>query len=321
MNKDVLNFIEGKIMSLKIVKFPSYLSPSSLNMFENQPAKFYLLRQAPDPIDWEPQGLNAAIGSAFDYYFKSELLKTHLSHLKDNVKATLLNSMYDKREKERLKTLSVSRILWETSVTKKYRTEGMHRKVKDLFNIYSETDLFFETNWVGTEIHKRSFAGSVPLFMKLDNAISIDGVVVPHDIKYSRMNLKPGYLNRWDIQNLGNGSYNVIERGSHKNYKVDDALSTFGIAWATQLCTYGWGIGTSNPLKPEPFMSEIHMLSESESGIKIGLYRNIIDIDLQKSVIDRYEYAWDSIKNGKYLQNLLNDRFCTYLMSLNENWW
>ena len=103
-------------MSLKVIKRPAYLSPSSLMAAENNPNTFYLNRMAPNPTPYEPQGISAGVGSAFDALIKLEIIKDSPADQERVKKILIKDSRLDDKGKARLNGMMLIDVFKETQV-------------------------------------------------------------------------------------------------------------------------------------------------------------------------------------------------------------
>ena len=277
---------------LPIAKHPKYLSPSSLSAIEGQPYTFYLQRMAPNPYPYEPQTPAAAVGSAFDSFIKIDIVNK--LDIKEKIRQRILKDalifVRDESEftKDDLEAMSFEELIFNTSVEKRNREEAreMGKLLYDKYKYNGYGSLIF----LDVEIHRNFFLleGNVPIFMKLDSIVEDWDTKqpCPHDWKTSGygsasgISPKPGYMMLFD---------KGINVGSHKEYRKDMPLDEIDPKWATQVCTYGWGMGIT---PGTPFPAYIDMLAIRPNNIRVARYRGIITKEFQLNIYARFRKAW-----------------------------
>lgn len=306
---------------LPVKKHPKYLSPSSLSAIENMPNTFYLQRMAPNPYPYEPQSIPAAVGSAFDSIIKIDIVKKlgTIEKIRERLLKDALIFVRDESEftKADLETMSFEELIFNTSVEKRNREEACEMG-KLLYDKYKYNG-YGSLEFVDVEIHRNFFIleSQVPIFMKLDSIVKDwdTGVSCPHDWKVSGygsaagISPKPGYMMLYD---------KGIPTGGHKEYRKDIPLDEIDKKWATQVCTYGWGIGI---VPGTPFPAYIDMLCIRPNNIRVARYRGIITKEFQEETLERYKRAWNSIMSGAFVLSLGESRMmCEYTAQF-ESWW
>jgi hypothetical protein len=287
-------------------------------MLETQPNRFYCERLAPDPQPPEPQGIAAAVGSAFDAYVKAHIATQN--KWEDILLGRLLSDTMIPTEKRlRLSSMSLLEALLFVNVEKQHEVEA-REQARLMFEQYKRIT---QLNYVDLEIHRRftTYVHNIPLFMKLDASVvnpfpfsETNNVrYVPHDWKttgYSSKSVapKPGY---WKLYDGG-------QLSCHENYHDEIAFDTIDVDFATQLCTYGWGLGI--PILT-PFPATIDMIVIRTTGIRFARYRGWITTAFQQQTLDRYHKAWVSLRTGNFLRTLPNDSLFVEVAASNEHWW
>lgn len=305
---------------LPVEKRPSYLSPSSLKQIEHEPNKFYLTRMAPDPWPKDPQNIAAAVGSSFDVMIKNYLINKKPGVLdsfpeKEEVFKRLLDGCYDEQDRNKYSEMNFFDAFFEMSVEEQHRNEAKGAGLK-ICRFYVEILPMLKTQFADVEIHRNFtlFNQFVPLFMKLDANVKDRNILIPHDWKVmgysSQASPKPGY------------AYIVGEDGvlkpPHAKYREDIPFDEIDVDWASQLATYGWGMGKVPGM---PFMAQIHAIVLRETGMRIAVYYGEITAEFQKQLIARYKKAWDSINDGSFVRSLGPDRCLVEATAMNERWY
>ena len=287
---------------LKIEKLPSSLSTSALILSERQPNRYYATKLVNDPIiERDPQGLPAAVGSAFDYYIKCKLIADKFHHKEDMLEGI----------KKGVESNIVEAFQWGKSTYEIYAMKAFDE------DEYADVEL-----WIGKSIQYKGT--KIPLYGKLDatsyDVLPITGktIIIPFDWKLSGYSSKdtrspyPYYY--WSCEN------GIILKGKHKDYVVDVPFHYINEDWATQLCTYGWLIGMPPGI---PFPARIDMLCfDRGKKVTITKYRGLITAEWQERVAMRYKNLWDSLMDESFLNNLASqkDHNIVWLKAQTETW-
>ena len=299
---------------LKIIKYPAYLSPSSLGAWEKQPNKFYLQRMAPNPWPFDPQGLAAAVGSAFDARIKQYYCQ--LLGKEDEVKELVIKDSYvSDAEKDVLRQCNFYEALCKTNIDKGHYDEAV-QVGQNLYQFVSRTP-FVRRPIEKLEVHYNFILYglfNVPLFMKLDAAVrDEDGQLCPMDWKVngygSQASPKKGFKELYD-------GMSIVEK--HKDYREEMCLSEIDRSWATQMCIYGWGLGRKIG---EPFRAYIDNLVIRKTGVRAVHYCNWISSEFQGEVAQRLRVAWEGIKSNSFVQSLGNERVFVEMAAREERWY
>ncbi len=249
-----------------------HLSPSSLNEARNKPHLFLLRRLIETPlIGREPQGLPAAVGTAFDIQVKQLLIKKKVACHEPMQK--IVDSLTNHHEEA-------------------------NRAGKHLLNLYKRSGLLDKTNWVGVEQHFTKDIEGVTMHGQLDASVfdTDTGLVVPNDWKVmgynTPMSPKKGYRYCYN-------SETTRRERIHSSYRKDLSVEQVDETWGQQFCTYGWGLGI--PYKTR-FPVYIHSLVYNGIGrvVKICEYRVWVTKKFQQDVMERYQYVWDLVESGRF---------------------
>lgn len=281
------------------MRFPEYLSPSSLECAESTPTEYYLRYLADVKPPKIPQTNAMAAGSAFDAYVKSYLHE----------------QLIGKNPKYELRTL------FESQVESHNRNEawivgaGLFSKYKDsgaLAELMLQLSGSIETPRFEFEIHgiigaSIGTAVAVPILGKPDlRFITASGADVVYDWKvngfYSNSPPSPtaGY-----IQLLSEGPSGWTRAGQHKDAMIHDVhgiqcnigsyFNQHDSKWATQLATYSWLLGAE--VGAETLVG-IHQLvcNRRDSRLRIAIHCSRISQQFQFDVLARYQRLWAKLK-------------------------
>ena len=286
---------------LKVERIPQYLSPSSLSQAINEPNTFWLRRLQWFPFDKDPQGMAAAVGSAFDIQVKQKLWNDGIDSSKRTSYEDDLNNSIEVEE-NRKPAMAIGK-----EIMRNYKIHA-----------------YGQSNIKQVELWKHFTFHGVPFFGKLD-ATCIDKYTkeeIPFDWKCSGYNpsaksligCKPGYYCMYQGHEI---------KGAHKNYKKDMPFEEVDYKWAVQCCIYGWSLGLS-PNLDKPFPVRIDMQTKTKSkGERTTSYRGIITPALQKAVITQAQSVWKDIKNNTF-QRRIASSYCNnlnWIASLRESWY
>ena len=281
---------------MRIERLPSYLSPSSLMQAENMPNTFYLTRLIADRMEREPQGLAAAVGSAFDYYIKMLLFEKKFGH-------------------KELKLLELKKGI-ETNIEEAFRAG------KSAFRTYKESAFNLE-EYYDVELSLQKDIEGVPLLGKLDASCkdirSNDAYkkVIPFDWKTtgytSKSTTSPpkGYYRKW----MG-----TMPKPSHKLFEPEIPFELINKKWSVQMCTYGWLMGYE---VGEPFYGRIDVLIWNKGVVnQVTQYRGLITPEYQRLLIERYKKVWNDLTTSNFLDRLgsKTDEDLVWIASRDESW-
>jgi len=282
---------------LKIEKYIQYLSPSALITAENMPNMFYLNRLIYNKLPKEPQALNAAVGSAFDYYIKSNLMLSKFQdkkHILPNLKKGI-----------------------ETNQDEAF-TAG-----KIALNAY--TNVIDLDKFTNVELHIIRPIEGIPIMGKADastndpldtdtdniNEYPFDWKVMGYTSTTS-ISPPPKYFRLWE---------NSRPRAAHPRYVKDISILEINNYWATQLTTYGWLLGI--PIgKPFPVFIDA-IIFHNKFVKSIAQYRGIATSKYQEILVLRYKQVWNSIIDGSFIQRLAStkDEDLVWLAAKEEKWY
>lgn len=278
---------------LKIERKPSFLSPSSLMMAENMPNTFYLTRLVADSIQREPQGLSAAVGSAFDYYIKMKLIKDKFQH-----KENLLPEIKDSVETHTTEAFIAGKIAYDAYI-------------KNCLNSH---------NFTNVELRFNGSFGGVPITGKGDAAVEYAGYDIPFDWKLlgytseTTTSPLPLYFRLWE---------GIRPRPAHKNYQDGQSFEDINDKWALQGCVYGWLMDLKPKVGFKEFPFYVDAIIFKNKRIRcIAQYSGWITKSFQERVLIRFQNIWKEINDGSYLKRLVSskDDNLVWMASTNEVW-
>ena len=292
---------------LDFEKLPSYLSPSSLMTAEDMPNTFYLNRLINDKMDKDPQGIAAAVGSAFDYFIKAKLVETKFPY-----KADILPLLKEGIETNKAEALRMGSKAYSAYVESAYEEDEYEnielRLTKEVEGVPLTGYLDATSKIITTEDYNEIF----------QSTMTYNDIVIPMDWKTTGYSSKspvsppPGYFKMFE---------GLMRRPSHDDFHPDMPFETINPKWATQLCTYGWlmdyPVGT-------PFHARLDTLVWKNNAIRcIARYYGLISERFQEHVMMRYKRLWKSLMDGsfKLLLKSQDDENIIWLASKLETWY
>lgn len=282
----------------------SYLSPTSLSIYNDDKVKFYLLYLADTKTPRDQQTEPMAIGSAFDAY----------------VKSFLHERLFGKDPKFDLRTL------FETQVETHNRTKAWDAG-KYVFDTYKAsgalTDLMveldasvttprFEFDLMGIVGHQ---LGDVPFLGKPDLFYTNkEGARVIHDWKvngfYSRNGASPvqGYTKLRTIGQPYKAHKNAMPmRWKGLTLNMAQTLDMVKVDWAQQLAIYMWLCGED--VGTEDCAGSIDQIvctpgSKVFPDLRFAEHRSKISKSFQLDVFNKARDAWMCITSGHYFTDM-----------------
>lgn len=274
------------------MRIPERLSYSSLTLFEKDPQTFFMTRLAGTRTRREPQGVAAAIGSAYDARVKSSLA------------AACWGSPPAELEFDRL---------YESQVEPQNRTDSMLRDSQYLLDVYKRSgrfaDLLTLLEMSSTEPRFESetlvTVDGVPVTTKPDLTFSHRAWHVIHDWKvksfYSASGASPtpGYV-RWRDGETASEP--------HKRFRPlywgdivgsEGCLSTFSEQYADQTSLYAWAMGVT---PGEEFIASVDELvcrpakGESSPWVRVSELRAAVSTNHQRHLAHRLRRCWDALQ-------------------------
>jgi hypothetical protein len=249
----------------EIFRFPEYLSPSSIQQWENCPYQFYLQRMSNIPYVERQGTLATQVGTLFDKYFKE-----HLS------KVLGLPIEWDERTKNEKFTeheILMAKDAWDT-----YRYGGA---LKDLID-EGVAHIFLDkkcTLPIGPE-------GGIPIFGMPDLQMQ-DGRIIDVKTRGAMRGTSPtpGYYRHYDCFN----------RTRKVHDRAGDPLEKLHTGWATQLTIYSWQHqGMPDKFRRIPVgIEEVYFAPSRE--IYVTKIRTDIGVDFQETLKNKIVNLWTDI--------------------------
>jgi len=250
-------------MKLPVWRQLPYVSPSTFMKWESCQHRVYLSRLAGLKYHREPQGLAAAIGSAFDSFIKDYIAQ------KRGIKAGALD---------------LNNLLSKT-VAKEHQ-EAAIPKGKEICKIYVDLGLaeqFLDPS-VDIRLDQEMYYmhQTIPILGQLD--LIIDGK--PMDWKTGGFtSVKGGYCTKgWEKK--------IDVKGDQvKNYETNDPrpLEQGNPAWATQMCFYNW------MLRNIAQTYTIHEIKQHSGTISFATHTGSISKEFEDDVFSRLNCMWANI--------------------------
>jgi hypothetical protein len=278
------------------------------------PNTYVLEKMMDDPKKRDPQTMQMAVGSSFDYFVKKYIAEKKGIDLKDK----LLKGMFSEEDREKYKDDTGEQILWKQNVEPQNRKEAAPAGLY-LFTQYLEAGLLKDPAFFRDVEIRRNFTllnYNVPLFGILDAEYYVKhDDAIPFDWKISGYGSDSGaspkkfYVNSWSEGK---------ELGPHKEYVKDVPFHHIDEGWATQGCTYGWMMGKPVGI---PFEFMIDMFAIRPKSVKVARYLGVITKEFQESVALRYFKAWEEVKTGSIFKRVGCTRLWMEILAANERWY
>jgi len=291
---------EGVFNIKNVVKDITYLSPTSLSLFEKDKDEFYMkyLSRMKAPLFLQTQPMS--LGSAFDAYVKSYIIEA-LS----NAKGYKYSDDY-KFEKLFEKQVESHNRAWAREHGKicfdRYKASGALASLMLELNAGDKAPRF-EFRMLG-KIGPNPEGKTVPIVgvpdlyfqNSMDAHVVIDWKVNGYCSKYPQ-SPKPFYTicrDSWvgNQSRNNNQSHKETMTALQKGILVDIAhhMETVDEQWAMQLTTYAWLLG-------EPVGGDFIVGIEQLSGasVRVASFRNRVSKAYQEKLLTRYQNAWDAV--------------------------
>lgn len=264
-------------ISLPVINEPKYISPSSFKEWLNCQHKFYLKRMAGIPWVTEPQGLPAAVGSAFDAYLCASISEElGLKDLPEHKLEFLLETSVDKEQQDQA-------IPYAENLFKLYKSLGCYDNLlkEDITGVHVALDpVILEVD--GDE---------VPIYCKPDLHNSLGTV---YEIKVngafskSGQSPKPGYLRYINNKYVAKGPHNLHGQ----------PLEQIDSDWAIQLAMYTWVLSGIQPFRDiDVAVEQVAIRGET---IAFASIRTTITASYQKYTLwPLLVTAWKDISRGR----------------------
>lgn len=264
------------------------LSYSAMSLWEKDPQTFFLTRLAGTRTRREPQGLPAAIGSAFDARIKSSLAASLWSQPPAELKFDALYEAQVEPQNRSQQLLDDSALL-----VSRYVACGRYAELMNALAT-SPTPPRFESE-VLTNVE------GVPFTTKPDLTYVAGQTQVIHDWKvrsfYSTSGASPtqGYVQWRDSMQTA---------ASHKKFRGrqwegvvlhDGCLSEFSDAYADQTAMYAWALGVE---PGNAFIASIDEMVCRPGSIRVAELRATVSEPWQRKLLNRLKRCWNSIQAG-----------------------
>ncbi len=289
------------------MRIPTYLSYSSLSLFESDPPEFYIKYLSENRPARQPQTGPMCVGSAFDAYVKSSL---HGALFGKGVNPiyeleTLFEDQVDSQNRD---------FAWPAGAYcfKAYKKSGSYDELLKLLN-QSVEDPRFECKLTGT-IGGAPFLGKPDCRFVLDFGSGRISIVLDWKLrgfcgKYATSPTKGYALCRDGFKGKASRSQNK----SHKMYmeydfrgmKINrDYMENCARDYADQCSLYGWLLG--EPVGGDTIVWIDELVSKPTGDflkgeyptLRIANHRARVKAEYQKQLVDRVTTCWDAITSG-----------------------
>jgi hypothetical protein len=297
-----------------IEKYPKFLSPSSLSMYEHMPITFYLTRMAPDSLKVESDTYATSLGTAIDGEIKLHICEEF--GWTEKIRQRILSDIFDPLQRERGSKLSLERLLFENIPVCDAETMALGRAIG---RVYCNGPMYKSLNIIDIEYHPRfsitcngMAANAVPLYCKLDATISIanpsgsGNIFIPLDIKSTSGSPSQGYMMLHDSRKKAVGG------DWHNKYRPGITFGEINESWDNQLLTYHMAL----------YYQSIHGdvdVSTMESGLPAMIEQICVGSSIRVArfigmcgsptiLYEKYAKMWRSIHDGSFTRSLIDNR-------------
>jgi hypothetical protein len=298
-----------------IEKYPKFLSPSSLSMYEHMPITFYLTRMAPDPLKVESNTTATSLGTAIDGEIKLHICNEF--GWTEKIRDRILSDIFDPLQRKRNSKLSLERLLFENIPKADMETLALGRAIG---RVYCNGPMYKSLNIVDIEYHPRfsitdgSPINNVPIYCKLDATVAIpdptdsrNNLWIPLDWKSTSGSPEQGYMMLHDARKCAGFS-----GGWHNKFRPGITFGEINPSWDSQLLTYHMAI-QHYKTNIAVDVSDIPvglpaMIEQICVGSSIRVARFVGTCGSPKLLYDRYSSMWRDIHSGAFTRRLIDNR-------------
>ena len=289
------------------MRIPTYLSYSSMSLFEKEPEEFYLKYLSENRPPRQPQTEPMCVGSSFDAYVKSALHETLFGAGADPVYefTTLFESQVEPQNRDF--ALPAGAYCFEA-----YKLTGSYEELLELLEQSTE-DPQFETKLEG-------LIGGAPFLGKPDGRFVLD-------IGYGRISVVldwkvKSFCSKWPAspskgyalcRDGFNGKPSRSQNKSHKMYMPydfkgmeinRDYMENCNPSYADQCTLYGWLLGEEVGGEALVFIDELACKPQGVAvngeypTIRVANHRSRVHPDYQQKLVERVQRCWGAITSG-----------------------
>ena len=268
----------------------NYLSPTSLQIWEQNKETFYLYYLADNKIPREPQTKPMSVGSAFDAYIKNYLYEILFGN---NISTMDIRFRFEN--------------IFENQVEEQNRDYALEAGKKCF-------DAYIKSGAAADLIIELKMANDVPQFeFSVQRWIESVSILGKPDLYFVNAKGKPiildwkvnGYDSKWKTYpKRGYVKIRGTDKGQHKDafvmdiggvkVNVAERLEIIDKTWATQLATYAWLCGA---MIGSDFIVTIDQLCCNGDDIKVAEHRLMIGKEFQKNTLIRYQELWSIVES------------------------
>jgi hypothetical protein len=288
----------------------THISPSALFVFLKNPVEFYMAYMSRYRAPRLSQTQPMSIGSAFDAYVKSYIIKALAKGNAVDPKYEFKNLFAAQvEEHNRDWAWSAGNYAFDA-----YKASGALADLM-LEMAQGDKDPRFEFDMKGfikSDEYEVPLGGKPDLeFTNKHKAVVVSDWKVNGFCSRSAAGPKPGYIRCRDGWNHHVAPPSRNNRSHHKDAQVQTiqgievnvavTLEMIDKDWATQLCTYAWLLG--HPVG-SPFIAAIEQLAcapgkeQDKPLIRVASFRNFISKTFQMEVFNQYKKCWECLKTG-----------------------
>jgi hypothetical protein len=273
---------------------PEYISPTSYFLWKKDREEFYKKYMSDRRFLKDPQTMPMAVGSAFDFMIKKELM-TRLG--------------MDKSVLDALKLQIEDPLMMEEATLQGVKVYDFYTKCGALSNLLSEIGSvprfeFRITGNIKSLISNPSDSNGIPLhgrpdafFLSKEKASVVLDWKVNGWLSQRTTSPKPGYVDFFPNRKFHKDSVCML----HKGVMVNINSSQFNEEWATQCSIYSWLLGSE--VGAECIAGIDQILGPSDNP-RVAKFRFLIDSKFQLNLYGELTDMWNKISSGLIFDDL-----------------
>lgn len=285
----------------------TYLSPTSLSLWEENRDNFYMEYLCESRKKRMPQTAPMAVGSAFDAYVKSFLHTQLIGKDPKFSRETLFEAQVEPHNRDEAKV--AGQIVYDHYL----KHGGIVDILTDLKGCLGkprfETTVEGYVDCVSVQIGAVPFLGKPDIYFLTENNVRVifDWKVTGY---YSARNISPkrGYIRCLPKREAHKDAFPMMHHGYKINVK--ETLDKIDKKWANQLSIYAWLLGNEVGSKYVVAIDEVCCTRNAleHRDIRVAQHRALVSEEFQFDLFRRAHVAWYSIQSGHVFDYLSEEQ-------------